>query len=87
MINTTPTGKFSMKSYTKDDLTERFTMTGHNFQKILKDFKQFKNTEIKKDSEDTITLYFKGRKILVAIKGIGGKGRSVRAVKGALGRA
>ena len=85
MINQTPTGKFSMKSYTQDDLTERFTMTRRNFQEILKEFKRFKNTEMKKDSEGTVTLYFKGRKILVAIRGIGGE-RSIRAVKGALGR-
>jgi hypothetical protein len=83
MKNESPkTGRLNMDK----ELTEKFQMSGRNFQKILREFKQIKGTEIVKDNDDTITLYFKGKKILVAFKGIGGKGRSVRAVKGALSR-
>ena len=60
----------------------RHTMTGHNFNKLLKELASWKNIKVIRDKQDYVTVLYNGSKLLTSSKGIGGKGRIVKSVEG-----
>ena len=63
-------------------ITKKLRMTGHNFNKLLKELGAREHTEIVKDNEDRVTVLFNGKKLLTSQKGIGNVGRIVQSVEG-----